>query len=246
MTTDTAKATRRIVTGLIWLFAMVVAYPYIPGSGSEAFKGLSVLDGLMISLGSTGLINQVMSGFVILYSGAIRTGEYAKIGNIEGTVREMGLLATKIRTPTLEYITVPNAVIIANPTTNYSRFADRHGAVVSTTVTIGYDTPWRQVHAMLLRAAKNTNGVRNQPPPRILQRGLSDFYAEYTLIFYIDKPQKRTQVLSELHGMIQDEFNEHGVQIMSPHFNSQPEDNLYVPKDKWFLPPARPPTPGEK
>lgn len=245
MAADTAKATRRIVVALIWLFSLVVAYPYIPGSGSEAFKGVSVLVGLMISLGSTGMINQVMSGFVMLYSGALRTGEYARIGKIEGTVTEMGMLATKILTPKLEFITVPNAVIISNPTTNFSRLADRHGSVVSASVTIGYDTPWRQVHALLLDAADRTGGVRSEPEPRILQQALSDYYAEYTLIFYIDEPEQRVAVMSGLHGHIQDAFNEHGVQIMSPHFNSQPDHDLVVPKDRWFLPPAQAPAPGE-
>jgi len=183
MIADTAQATRRIIGATIWLFAIVMSYPYIPGSGSVAFQGMSMLLGLMISLGSSGMINQIMSGFVMLYSGSIRTGEYVRVGEMEGTVTEMGLLATKIMTPRRDFISVPNAILVSNPTYNYSRLADENGAVVSTSVTIGYDTPWRQVHAMLKLASERTPGLRQDPELRVLQTGLLDHYAEYTLVF---------------------------------------------------------------
>ena len=160
---DTARATRRIASVLIWIFGLVVAYPYIPGSGSEAFKGISVLVGLMISLGSTGLINQIMSGFVVLYSGAVRTGEFARVGDVEGTVTEIGLLSTKVLTSKNEYVTVPNAVLIGKDTVNYSRMNADRRTELSTGVTIGYDTPWRQVHELLLLAAGRTSGIRKTP-----------------------------------------------------------------------------------
>ena len=241
MSFDTARATRRIVTAFIWLIAVVLAYPYIPGSGSVAFKGMSVLFGLMISLGSTGMVNQIMSGFVMLYSGSIRTGEYVKVGSIEGTVTEMGMLATKIMTPRKDFISVPNAVLVSNPTFNYSRLASEYGAVTTTAVTIGYDAPWRQIHAMLKLAAKHTPGVRTEPEPRILQTGLLDHYVEYTLVFYVEKPSDRPSVLSRLHAEIQDSFNEFEVQIMSPHFRAQPEEDIIIPKSHWFAAPAEPP-----
>ena len=150
---DTAKATRRLTVVLIWIFAVTVAYPYIPGSDSEAFKGISVFVGLMVSLGSAGLVNQVMSGLVVAYSRALKAGEFVQFGNTLGTVSEVNMLSTKVITPKRETVTVPNAVLVSSPITNYSRLADERGAIVGTKVTIGYDTPWRQVHAMLTLAA---------------------------------------------------------------------------------------------
>ncbi|MGI9241673.1 MAG: mechanosensitive ion channel family protein [Verrucomicrobiales bacterium] len=239
MAPDAAKATRRIAVVIIWIFGFVLAYPYLPGSGSDAFKGISVLIGLMVSLGSTGLINQVMSGFVLLYSGSIRTREYVKIGQIEGKVTEMGILAVKVITPQHEYFTIPNAVVISNPLTNFSRLKEDTGVVVTTGVTIGYDVPWRQVHKLLLGAAAETEGVTDAHEPKVIQKALSDWYAEYTLVCYVKEPEQRTAVLSELNGRIQDGFNEADVQIMSPHFRDQPQDPIVVPKDRWF-PPGNP------
>jgi small-conductance mechanosensitive channel len=230
---DTVNATRRIVNLVAWLFAVVVAYPYIPGSESPAFKGISVLVGLMISLGSAGLVNQLMSGLAVAYSCSMRPGEYVRVGDVEGVVTSLGLLSTKIRAVGQEEITVPNAVVVATNTTNYSRLAEREGGVVTTSVTIGYDVPWRQVHQLLQGAAERTRGVRKTPPPRVLQRALSDFYVEYQLLANVDDPKGRLAILSELHAQIQDAFNEAGVQIMSPHFLSQPERPVVVPKSNW-------------
>ncbi|HSO81520.1 mechanosensitive ion channel family protein [Thiocapsa sp.] len=237
---DTAKATRRLTVTLIWVFAVTVAYPYIPGSDSQAFKGISVLVGLMVSLGSAGLINQVMSGLVIAYSRALKVGELVAVGNTLGTVSEVGMLSTKVITPKRETVTVPNAVLVSSPITNYSRLADERGAVVGTRVTIGYDTPWRQVHAMLTLAAERASLVRKEPAPFVLQRTLADFYPEYELIVHIDRPEQRFFALSELHGHIQDVFNEYGVQIMSPNFEAQPGQKVWVPKEDWFAAPAAP------
>ena len=237
---ETAEATRRISTVLVWLFAITVAYPYIPGSETEAFRGVSVFVGLMLSLGSAGLVNQVMSGLVVVYARAIRPGEYVKVGETEGVVTEVGLLSTKIATARKEEVTVPNAVMITQATTNFSRLADRQGALVTTSVTIGYDTPWRQVHALLCLAASRTAAVRRDPPPRVVQRSLGDFYVEYMLLAAVDQPTQRPQILSELHANIQDAFNEFGVQIMSPHFVAQPGQPVVVPKEQWHAAPAEP------
>ncbi|MFZ1538805.1 MAG: mechanosensitive ion channel domain-containing protein [Chromatiaceae bacterium] len=237
---DTAKATRRLTVVLIWIFAVTVAYPYIPGSDSEAFKGISVFVGLMVSLGSAGLVNQVMSGLVVAYSRALKAGEFVQLGNTLGTVSEVNMLSTKVITPKRETVTVPNAVLVSSPITNYSRLADEQGAIVGTKVTIGYDTPWRQVHAMLAMAAQRTSLVRQEPAPYVMQRALADFYPEYELIVHIDHPEQRGVVLSELHAHIQDVFNEYGVQIMSPNFRDQPEQKVWVPKGDWFAAPAEP------
>ena len=230
---DTARATRRIVAVLIWIFGLVVAYPYIPGSSSDAFKGISVFVGLMVSLGSAGFVNQVMSGLVVIYSRALRRGEFVRIGDDIGTVTDVGMLSTKLVTRKKEEITIPNAVLVGTKTVNYSRQASDGGAMVGTTVTIGYDAPWRLVHEMLLHAADQTSGVRKEPAPRVWQIALSDFYVEYELVVNLNHPEDRLPVLSELHMHIQDAFNEQGVQIMSPHFESQPNEKVFVPKDQW-------------
>lgn len=238
LSADTAKATRRIAITLIWIFAVIAAYPYLPGADTEAFKGVSVFVGLMVSLGGVGFVNQIMSGLVVVYSRTLKAGDYVRVGDKEGVVREVGALTTKIVTLTREEVTVPNAVVVGSSVTNYSRLGGEKGAVVQTTVTIGYDTPWRQVHALLMRAADRTPGVRKEPEPFVLQRGLSDFYVEYQLLAHIDRVENRIRVLSDLHSAIQDAFNEFGVQIMSPHFRDQPAEKLTVPESRWNAPPA--------
>lgn len=225
---ETAKATRRLVIVLIWLFALTVAYPYIPGSQSDAFKGVSVFTGLMLSLGSAGLVNQVMSGLVVVYSRACKAGDYIRVGETEGTVSLVGVLSTKMITSRSEEVTIPNAVLIGNTVTNYTRLAGQEGSPLSTTVTIGYDTPWRQVHALLELAAARTEGIRKSPTPYVVQRSLSDFYVEYQLVVRLESDVIRAQTLSDLLANIQDKFNEFGVQIMSPHFENQPEGKIVV------------------
>jgi small-conductance mechanosensitive channel len=235
---ETAATTRKLITGLLWLFALVVSYPYLPGSETEAFKGVSVLLGLMVSLGSTGIVNQVMSGFTVTYSRALRLGDYVRVGDIEGTVTQMGTLSTKIETPRHEDVTIPNAVLIGQTMTNYSRHAETAGVFVPTAVTIGYDAPWRQVEAMLLLAASRTPGIRADPAPVVRQTALEDFYVRYTLLVCLEEPHTRLSVLHELHGNIQDAFNEQGVQIMSPNYEADPSEPKVVPKERWFAAPA--------
>ena len=235
---ETARTTQTLVVVSIWLFALVVAYPYIPGSDTEAFKGLSVLVGLMITLGSTGLINQIISGLFVIYSRSVRPGDYVRIGDTEGQVVDVGFLATKLRTPRQEEITLPHSVLVGAGTTNYSRLAGDHGVVATVSVTIGYNVPWRQVHALLLLGAARTRGIRSEPPPRVLQRELSDFYVQYHLTTHLLEGENRAEVLSELQAQIQDAFNEFGAQIMAPHFESQPDKKIFVPKTEWHAAPA--------
>ena len=241
MHADTVGATRRLLTVLVWGLALAVAYPYLPGSDSDAFKGLSVLFGLMITLGSTGVVTQMMSGLVVVYSRSLKKGDFVAVNGVEGMVSEVGALAVKIVTMRNEEITMPNAVITNSAIHNYSKLGTQQGTLLSTKVTIGYDTPWRQVHAMLVNAACATPGVRAVPVPFVYQRALSDFYVEYELFAHIDKPLERVAILSALHAGIQDEFNTYGVQIMSPNFYEQPPQPLVVPRDQWYAAPAKPP-----
>jgi small-conductance mechanosensitive channel len=237
---EIAQPTRRIVAVLLWLLALVVAYPYLPGSGSDAFKGVSVFIGVIISLGSSGIMNQIMSGLTITYSRALAVGDFVKIGEIEGTVEHIGFLSLKIKTERREAITIPNALVVATSTTNYSRFAAREGVKVSTSVTIGYDTPWRQVEALLLLAANRSPGVRKEPPPVVRQTALLDFYVKYTLLVCLDDPRKRVPILHALHANILDAFNEYGVQITSPNYESDPDEAKVVPRSQWYAAPAAP------
>jgi small-conductance mechanosensitive channel len=237
--------TRRLVMTMVWLFAVIVAYPYLPGSQSEAFKGVSLFLGLVVSLGSTGVVNQVMSGFVLTYAEALAPGDFVRIGDVEGTVTNLGFLSTKIKNRLREEITIPNAVVMGGTTVNYTRYA-KEGVLARTVVTIGYDTPWRQVEALLLRAAAKTKDVRTDPAPVVLQTGLQDFYVEYTLLVAPAAPHLRPMVLADLHAHIQDAFNEFGVQIMSPHYRGDPQGAKVVARDHWFDAPAEAPKDDSK
>ena len=237
---DTAVPTRRLASAAIWLFALAMAYPSLPGAGSEAFKGVSVLAGLMLSLGASSVVGQALSGLSLMYSRSLRVGEFVKVGDVEGTVTGMGMFTTRIHTGLGEEVSMPNSVVFGQPIRNFSRLVKDGRFMIHTTVTIGYATPWRQVHAMLIAAAELTPGLRPLPTPFVYQRGLADWYVEYELFAHMDEPLERVAVLSGLHANIQDQFNTYGVQIMSPHFNSQPATNLVVPPDGWHAAPAAP------
>ena len=228
---DTVRPTRRIVNLVVALFALAFAYPFLPGAGSDAFKGLSVLLGLMISFGGASVVGQAFSGLVLMYAKSFRAGDYVRIGDVEGTVMEIKMFTTRIRTGMGEEVTLPNAAIMAGVVRNYSRAVPGTGYVVDTVVTIGYATPWRQVHEMLLEAARRTTDIVQEPAPAVRQTALSDFYVEYRLIAYTpaESPMRRVDVLSQLHGNIQDVFNERGVQIMSPHYMVDPETPQVAP-----------------
>jgi len=236
---ETAQTTRRLVSVLMWLFTIVVAYPYLPGSQTDAFKGVSVFLGLMLTFGSSGLVNQIMSGFMVTYSRAVRVGDYVRIGDVEGTVLHLGILSTKLKTFRGEEATIPNSVVVSQTTTDYSRFAEVKETFTPTSVTIGYDTPWRQIHALLLMAAERTPGVRVEPKPYVLQEALQDFYVKYTLFVCLDAQDQRYFTLNILHAQIQDLFNEYGVQIMSPNYLADPAAPKVVAKKDWYTSPAR-------
>ncbi len=243
LTEETLQPTTRLTSLAIWLFALVMAYPYLPGSGTDAFKGLSVLLGLMISLGASSIVGQAAAGLILTYSRTLKAGEYVRVGDHEGTVSEVGMFNTTIRTGLGEVLTLPNSMITGSVTRNFSRVVQGQGYIVDTVVTIGYDTPWRQVEAMLVEAARRTDGVLEKPRPQVFQTGLSDFYPEYRLVAQAvpSEPRPRAELLSLLHANIQDVFNEYGVQIMSPHYLGDPTHEKWVPPERWFAAPARAP-----
>ena len=238
---DTAPATRRLATIAIWLFAAAMAYPYIPGSDTDAFKGLSVLLGLMVSVGASGIVGQAVSGLILMYTRTFRTGEYVRIGDREGTLTRLGMFNSTVRTGLGEELTMPNSQVLASVTTNYSRIVEGPGFMLSAKVSIGYDTPWRQVHAMLEEAARRTEGILDSPPPHVFQTSLDDFYVQYRLVCQASPPEpfRRAKIVSALNASIQDVFNEHGVQIMSPHYLGDPASPKIVVPARWYDAPAR-------
>jgi small-conductance mechanosensitive channel len=231
---ETVPATRRLVGAVVWLVAIAAAYPYIPGADSDAVKGLSILVGVVVSLGSSGLVSQAMSGLALIYSRALSVGDVVRIGDAEGMVTQVGLLSTKLVTIPGEEVTFPNSVVLNGSVKNFTRLAGGSGPLVTTAVTIGYDAPGRQVHALLLAAAAETDGLAREPAPSVLQRALADFYVEYQLVARLAaEPAERPRILSALHARVQDAFNAAGVQIMSPHFVLQPQAPVVVPRERW-------------
>jgi small-conductance mechanosensitive channel len=243
LSADAARPTAGLLAAVLWVFALGMAYPYLPGAQTEAFKGLSVLVGVMVSLGASSVVGQAVSGLILMYTGAIRPGEYVRVGDTEGTVTRLGIFATRVRTGMGTEVVLPSAQVFSTAITNYSRVVEGRGFVLDTSVTIGYDAPWRQVHAMLVEAARRTTGVLDEPRPYVIQTALADFYVEYRLVAYAgpEAPRARADALNLLHANIQDVFNEHGVQIMSPHYMVDPAAPKVVPPTHWHTAPAPPP-----
>ncbi len=235
---DWAWPTYRIVRVGIILFALVIAYPFIPGSESAAFKGVSVLLGVLFSLGSTSVISNVIAGYTMTYRRAFRIGDRVKIGATVGDVAEMRVLVTHLRTPKNEEVVIPNSTILNGEVTNYSTMARDQGLILHTTVGIGYDVPWRQVEAMLLLAAERTEGFLKEPKPFIRQKLLADFAVNYELNAYCDDASRMMELHTGMCRNIQDVFNENGVQIMSPVYMGDPAEPKVVPKELWYTPPA--------
>ena len=222
---------------------MLFRSPYLPGSGSEAFKGVSLFAGVVFSLGSSGVISNIMAGYSLTYRRAYKVGDWVQIGDTIGHVETIRLQVTHVRSPKNEEVIIPNSLILNNSVTNYSSLARKRGLILHTTVGIGYETPWRQVEAMLLVAAERTPGLLREPPPFVLHRTLGDFCVNYELNVYCDRPSEQMPLYTELHRNILDVFNEHGVQIMTPAYEGDPAEPKVVPKDKWFESPAKPPLP---
>ena len=235
---DWALPTDRIVRMLTVAFALVIAYPYIPGSGSEAFKGITLLLGLIFSLGSPSVISNLVAGQTLAFRRAFRVGDRVKVGNHVGDVAQVRLLTTYLRSPKNEQIVIPNSLILNSEVVNYSTLAPDPGLILHTTVRIGYGAPWRQVEAMLIEAAARTRGLLRQPEPFVLQKALGEFGVLYEINAYTDNAQTMMRLYSALHSNILDLFNEHGVQIMVPAYEGDPEQPKVVPRGQWFPAPV--------
>jgi small-conductance mechanosensitive channel len=241
-----AEPTYKLVRLGVIVFALVVAYPYIPGSGSDAFKGISLFIGIVFSLGSSSAIANMIAGYMMTYRRAFKVGDRVKIGGFVGDVAEMRLQVTHLRTVKNEEVVVPNSSILNNEVVNYSSLAKTQGLILYTTVGIGYETPWRQVEAMLLTAAQRTPGLMEGATPFVRQKALGDFAVTYELNVYTDNAQAMNALYTDLHRNILDVFNEYGVQIMTPAYEGDTPEPKVVPRDKWFLPPARSGTANER
>lgn len=229
---DWANPTHQIIKILLVAFMIIVIFPYLPGSDSEVFRGVSVFLGVLFTFGSTGALSNVIAGLVLTYMRAYKIGDRVKIGEVSGDIIQKTLLITRIRTIKNEDITIPNSTVMASHTINYSSAAAQLGLIVHTTVTIGYDVPWKQVHELLKSAAKACDYISEEPEPFVLQTSLDDFYVSYQLNAYTKEPAKQAVIYSLIHQNIQDKFNEAGVEIMSPHYGAHRDGNqTTIPTD---------------
>jgi len=222
---DWARPTLNIVKIIVYAFAVVFMFPYLPGSDSPAFQGVSIFLGVLFSLGSTSAIANIVAGIVITYMRPFSIGDRVKIGETIGDVVEKTLLVTRVRTTKNEDVTIPNATIINTHLWNYTKNAKDLGIIIHPTVTIGYDVPSETVIKLLLNAAKNTKNLTREIKPFVLQKSLNDFYVEYELNVYTKQPSKMPLFYSELNQSIQKEFNEAGVEILSPHYQAIRDGN---------------------
>lgn len=221
-----------IIRFLVWVFALIVIYPYLPGSDSKVFQGVSVLLGLLLSITSASILGNLVAGFALTFTRAFQIGDRIKVGDNVGDVIEKTMAVTKIRTIKNEIVTIPNSKISATEVINYSTLAGEDGLILHTTVTIGYDAPWKQVHELLIEAAKNTIHILKKPEPFVFQTSLDDFYVSYQINAYTRNPWEMAKIMAELHRNIQDSFNKAGVEIMSPHYRSLRDGNhMAVPDD---------------
>lgn len=229
---DWAMPTFHIIRFLLYAFMIAMIYPYLPGSNSGVFQGISVFVGLIVSLGSSTVIGNIIAGLVITYMRPFKIGDRIQLNDTTGNIIEKTPLVTRIRTPKNEVVTVPNSFVMSSHTVNYSTSAREYGLIIHSEVSIGYDVPWRKVNELLIDAALNTPGVVDDPRPFVLETSLSDWYPVYQVNAYIKEADKMPQIYSNLHQNIQDKFNEAGIEIMSPHYMAMRDGNeTTIPKD---------------
>jgi small-conductance mechanosensitive channel len=237
-----AWPTYRIARLLALIFALVIAYPYIPGSDSEAFKGISLLLGVIVSIGSSSIIANIIAGYSLAYRRPFRVGDRVEINGTIGDVIEMRVLVTRLRSLKNEEVVIPSTAILNGQVVNFTSLAEQQGLILHTTVGIGYETPWRQVEAMLKMAADRTPGLLKRPEPFVLQKSLGDFAVTYEINAHCANPQHMMQHYSNLHRHILDVFNEYGVAIMTPAYVADPPEPKLVPQDQWYAAPASSPS----
>jgi small-conductance mechanosensitive channel len=217
----------------------ILIFPYLPASSSSSFQGVSIFIGAIFTFGSTAIIGNIISGIVLIYTRAFQLTDIIQVNGQRGKVIEKTMLSTRIMTPDNEVITIPNASLLVSDITNYSAvIRDQHQPLLlKTTITLGYDLPWRKVHQVLIDAAKQTEDILSDPEPFVLQTSLDDFYVSYTLKAFTNYPEKMPLIYSALHQNIQDKCNEADIEIMSPHYSNLRDGNQttipanYLPDD---------------
>ncbi|PKL40635.1 MAG: transmembrane ion channel [Spirochaetae bacterium HGW-Spirochaetae-1] len=223
---DWAEPTFKIVRSMIIIFTIIVVFPYLPGSQSDAFKGISIFLGILFSLGSTSVIANIVAGTILTYMYAFRIGDRVKIGDTVGDVIEKTLLVTRVKTVKNIMVTIPNSIVMGSHIINYTTSSTHgEGLILCTTITLGYDIPWKKVHDTLINAALATADIKKQPSPFVLQTGLDDFYVSYEVNCYTDRPEIMARIYSELHQNIQDKCSEAGIEILSPHYTAARDGN---------------------
>lgn len=236
-----ARPTSRLVALVIAVASLVIAFPYIPGSGSRAFQGAGLFVGVLAALGSSAVAANIISGLLLIYTRAFREGDFVELNGVLGTVQDRTLLVTRVQTPHNQLVSIPNARVISNPVANYSfsRREIRQPVALACTITIGYDVPWRQVEALMLAAARSVEGVTDELEPFVLQTALNDFHISYELTAFLRDANTYRLSLSQLHGALQDQFAEANVEILSPGYNAIRNGNpSTVPKGSWPTPEA--------
>ncbi len=221
---DWAMPTYTILRILLYSFMLVMIWPLLPNSDSEVFQGVSVFIGVVVSLGSTSLVGNVMSGLVMTYMRPFRIGDFIRFGDTEGEVIEKSMLVTRIRTRKNDVVTIPNSNLMSSQTSNYTFSAQRYGIIVHTKITIGYDESWKKIEALLVQAAENTDGIKHHPQPFVRITALDDFYVEYEINGITDRAKTLSTVYSSLHQHILDTMHGAGVEIMSPHIEARRDD----------------------
>ena len=227
-----AEPTYKLVRALVIAITFVAAFPYIPGSSSPAFQGVSLFLGLLVSLSSSSAISNIIAGTILTYTGAFRMGDRVQISGTTGDVVKKSLLTTHLRTIKNEVVAIPNSIVLSGSTVNYTTLAEQRGLILHTTITIGYDAPWRTVHQLLIEAALATDGIDAAPPPFVFQTALNDFYVSYEINAYTRRPHDMAAIYAALHANIQESFNKGGVEIMSAHYLSLRDGNtVTIPAD---------------
>ena len=230
---DWAQPTFVIIRMLCYSFMLVMIWPLLPSSNSEVFQGVSVFIGIIVSLGSSSIIGNVMAGMVMTYMRPFRIGDFITFGDTQGFVIEKTVLVTRIRTRKNEVITIPNSNLMSSQTSNFTFAAQNYGVIVHTKVTIGYDMKWELIRDLLLKAANETPYLSKKPEPFVRITSLDDFYVEYEINAYTRKPDQLSLIYSELHHNILDSFHQAGVEIMSPHIFAHRNDlELQIPKEQ--------------
>jgi small-conductance mechanosensitive channel len=229
---DWAQPSYQIIRFLLYAFMIAMIYPYLPGSDSGVFQGVSVFVGLIVSLGSSSVISNLMAGLVTTYMRPFRTGDRVKLNDTIGDVMERTPFVTRIKTPKNEVITIPNSFIMSSHTVNYSASARDYGLILHTEVSFGFEIHWKRIYDLLLEAARRTSGIRQAPAPFVLETMLHDFYAIYQINVYIDDASQMPRIYSDLNRHIQDLCNERGIELLSPHYFAQRDGNeLTIPKE---------------